>query len=379
MPWKALDLMSIREEFVILASRTDANRRELCRRFGISPQTGYKWLSRYAQQGKPGLTDLSRRPLNSPARTDAPLEQAVVDVRQAHPAWGGRKISRRLSDLGNATLAPSTVNSILNRHGLIEQQARERSAPWTRFERDAPNALWQVDFKGYFPLAQRRCSPLTLLDDHSRFNLGLELCSEITTPTVQEKICRVFARYGLPLQMNFDNGTPWGSPKQPGQLTELGVWLVRLGIRVTHSRPYHPQTNGKDERFHRTLKAEVLSAGGYDSFEALQLKLDRWRDVYNQQRPHEALQMATPITRYQPSPRSLPPTLPPIEYGSNDEVCRVGWAGELRFRGQRYRLSTALMHYDVAVRPDPQTDGVFEVFFAHHRCLSIDLRAPAQS
>lgn len=379
MPWKALDLMSIREEFAILASRADVNRRELCRRFGISPQTGYKWLERYARQGKPGLTDQSRRPLNSPARTDERLEQVVAELRQAHPAWGGRKISRRLSDLGTATLAPSTVNSILNRRGLIAPEARERSAAWTRFERDTPNALWQADFKGHFTLAQRRCSPLTLLDDHSRFNLGLELCDEITTPTVQEKIRCVFARYGLPLQMNFDNGTPWGSPKQPGQLTELGVWLVRLGIRVTHSRPYHPQTNGKDERFHRTLKAEVLSAGGFDSFAALQLKLDRWRDVYNHQRPHEALHMATPITRYEPSPRTLPSSLPPIEYGSNDEVHRVGWAGALLFRGQRYRLSTALMHYDVAVRPDPDTDGLFDVFFAHHHCLSIDLRAPAQS
>jgi transposase len=233
MPWKPQDIMSIREEFVVLASRADANRRELCRRFGISPQTGYTWLERHAALGREGLADQSRRPLASPARTQLRLEQAVVELRGEHPAWGGRKISRRLKDLGQAVLAPSTVNSILNRHGLITQAAREASAPWTRFERDSPNALWQGDFKGYFNLAQQRCSPLTLLDDHSRFNLALEACSEITTVTVQEKMRRVFARYGLPLQMNFDNGTPWGSPKQPGQLTELGVWLVRLTRRPT--------------------------------------------------------------------------------------------------------------------------------------------------
>ena len=379
MPWKPQDIMSIREEFVVLASQADANRRELCRRFGISPQTGYTWLERYAALGREGLADQSRRPLASPARTELRLEQAVVELRGEHPAWGGRKISRRLKDVGQAVLAPSTVNSILNRHGLITDQARELSAPWTRFERDSPNALWQGDFKGYFNLAQQRCSPLTLLDDHSRFNLALEACSEITTATVQEKMRRVFARYGLPLQMNFDNGTPWGSPKQPGQITELGVWLVRLGIRVTHSRPYHPQTNGKDERFHRTLKAEVLAGGGFDSFATLQVKLDCWREIYNHQRPHEALQMATPITRYQPSPRSMPEKLAAVEYGPTDEIHRVGWAGELRFRGRKYRLSTALMHYEVAVRARAETDGVFDVFFAHHRCLRIDLRDTAQS
>jgi len=379
MPWKAQDIMSVREEFVMLASRADANRRELCRRFGISPQTGYTWLARYAQQGKAGLADQSRRPLSSPARTADGIERAVVALRREHPAWGGRKISRRLQDLGGASLAPSTVNAILNRHGLIAAQAGEQNAPWTRFERDSPNALWQGDFKGYFHLGQQRCSPLTLLDDHSRFNLALEACGEITTAVVQEKMRRVFLRYGLPLQMNFDNGTPWGSPKQPGQITELGVWLVRLGIRVTHSRPYHPQTNGKDERFHRTLKAELLSGGGFDSFAALQQKFDRWREIYNQQRPHEALQMATPITRYSPSPRRMPEKLAPIEYSPDDEIHRVGWAGELRFRGNRYKLSNALMHYDVAVRANGQTDGVFDVYFAHHRCLRIDLRIPAQS
>lgn len=376
MPWKAQDIMSTREEFVVLASRPDANRRELCRRFGISPQTGYKWLERYLSAGREALVDRSRRPVCSPARTDEALERCVVELRGEHPAWGGRKISRRLMDLGKAALAPSTVNSILGRNGLISAAARVQSASWTRFERDAPNALWQTDFKGYFNLAHKRCSPLTLLDDHSRFNLALEACSDITTATVKERMRRVFARYGLPLQMNFDNGAPWGSPKQPGQITELGVWLVRLGIRVTHSRPYHPQTNGKDERFHRTLKAEVLAGGGFDSFEALQGKLDRWRDVYNQQRPHEALQMATPISRYQPSPRCLPDVLPEIEYGPDDEVQRVGWAGVMRFRGRKYKLSNALMHYDVALRPHPQTEGVYEVFFAHHRCLRIDLRNP---
>ena len=382
MPWKPQDIMSVREEFVMLASRTDANRRELCRRFGISPQTGYKWLARYAELGRAGLVDQSRRPHQCPKQTQGQTEHAVLTLRGEHPAWGGRKISRRLQDLGSALLAPSTVTSILHRHGLISTEASEQSKAWTRFERETPNALWQADFKGHFDLPGvdgGRCSPLTMLDDHSRFNLALQACADTTTDTVQQQMQRVFSRYGLPQQINFDNGAPWGCPKAPGQITQLGVWLVRLGIRVSHSRPYHPQTNGKEERFHRSLKAEVLKGRSFESFTDLQTAFDRWRHIYNHERPHEALGLATPITRYQPSPRAFPDQLPTIEYGADDQVLRVGWKGELRFRGRRYRLSTALDHQEVAVRPRHDNDGVFDVFFAHHRCLKIDLRDPSPS
>jgi transposase InsO family protein len=239
---------------------------------------------------------------------------------------------------------------------------------------DTPNSLWQVDFKGHFETGGGRCSPLTMLDDHSRFNVGLYACGETTASAVQTLMQRVFRAYGLPVQMNFDNGAPWGCPKLPGQLTELGVWLVRLGIRMTHSRPRHPQTNGKDERFHRSLKAEVLKGRTFDSITRVQKALDDWRAVYNHQRPHEALQMATPITRYTPSTRAFPRQLPPLEYSPSDEVRTVGWNGALKFRGRRYQLSNALHRYPVAVRASAKEDGLFDVFFAHHRCLTIDLR-----
>lgn len=375
MPWKARDTMSLRQEFVLLAQHEDTNRRELCRRFGISPQTAYKWLKRHAQDGIQGLADHSRRPLNSPIVTPSAVEAAVVALRREHPAWGGRKISRRLADLGAAVVASSTVTSILHRHRLITPEASASPQAWQRFERDVPNALWQVDFKGHFDTPQGRCSPLTMLDDHSRFNVGLYACGQTTAKVVQTQMQQVFRLYGLPVQINFDNGAPWGCPKLPGQLTELGVWLVRLGIRITHSRPYHPQTNGKDERFHRSLKAEVLNGRSFDSLARVQLALDDWRTVYNQQRPHEALQMATPITRYAPSNRAFPELLAPLEYGPGDEVSTVGWNGELKFRGQRYLLSSALHRYPVAIRARDAEDGVFDVFFAHHRCLAIDLRS----
>ena len=374
MPWDTKDIMSLREEFVRLANQESVNRRELCRRFGISPQTAYKWLKRYAAEGTAGLTDRSKRPKNSPGLTAAEVQTAVVELRSRHPAWGGRKISRRLQDLGLAKVAPSTVSGILHRHGLIALPP-EAGKAWQRFEHEAPNALWQADFKGHFETLQGRCSPLTVLDDHSRYNLVLQACGNMRADTVQSAFEAAFRRYGLPVRMNFDNGAPWGSPSQPGQVTELALWLIRLGIRVSYSRPYHPQTNGKEERFHRSLKAEVLNGRSFEHLAQAQTAFARWRHVYNHERPHEALQMQVPISRYQSSPRAFPHVLPLIEYGPHDEVVRVAWNGELRFRGQKYKVSSALHRHDVALRPRPTEDGVFDVFFAHHRCLTIDLNS----
>jgi transposase InsO family protein len=374
MPWKAQDIMSLKQEFVLLAQQEGANRRELCRRFGVSPPTAYKWLRRYEDEGRPGLIEQSRRPASSPNICAGDIERAVVALRGQHPAWGGRKISRRLADLGSAKVAPSTVTSILHRHGLITAQASEAATPWQRFERQTPNALWQADFKGHFETFEGRCSPLTMIDDHSRFNLALHACGKTTAQVVQAQMERVFGQYGLPAQINFDNGAPWGSPREPGRLTELGVWLVRLGIRVSHSRPHHPQTNGKDERFHRSLKAEVINTRCFESFAQVQSALDEWRRVYNHERPHDALALATPITRYRPSAIQLPEQLRDIEYASGHEVRKVGWNGELRFKGQRYKLTNALQGYPVEIRPRDAQDGVYDVFFAHHHCLAIDTR-----
>lgn len=376
MPWNVKNTMSLREEFVLLASQEGANRRELCRRFNISPQTGYKWLARYGEKGKAGLADRSRRPLQQPTKSAAVLEAAVVELRMQHPAWGGRKISRRLADLGFGHLAPSTANSILHRYGLIAPRTEDQAA-WQRFEHELPNALWQADFKGHFDTLRGRCSPLTVLDDHSRYNLVLHACGNTTTETVKAHFTEAFRRYGLPVRMNFDNGAPWGSPAQPGQLTTLEVWLIRLGIRVSHSRPYHPQTNGKDERFHRSLKAEVLNGRSFDTLEHAQDAFDRWRKVYNHERPHEALQMDTPISRYTHSPRAFPVVLPVVEYDTDDEIITVKWNGELRFKGRQYKLSSALHRHDVAVRARLEEDGIFDVFFAYKHCLTIDLNEPA--
>lgn len=209
MPWDARDTMSLRQEFVLLATHEGSNRRELCRRFGISPKTAYKWLARYAKDKALGLEDRSRRPLCTPSRTPSELEAQVLALRQQHPAWGGRKISKRLKKLGYADApAPSTVTSILHRHGLISEAASTQATAWQRFEHPQPNELWQIDFKGYFPTPAGLCYPLTVLDDHSRFNLVLAACARTNTKSVQPLLTEAFRRYGLPVRINADNGSP---------------------------------------------------------------------------------------------------------------------------------------------------------------------------
>ena len=379
MPWDVQNTMSLRQEFVRLASHEQANRRELCRRFGISPQTGYKWLARFVANPNDGLDDRSRRPCRSPRASDAEMEAMVTALRAEHSAWGGRKISRWLYDRGGFVVAPSTVTSILHRHGLITPQASYAAQPWQRFEHPDPNALWQMDFKGYFPTPQGNCYPLTVLDDHSRFNLGLHACDRQAYRPVKAQLIEMFRRYGLPVRINTDNGPPWGCTRQPGQVTELAIWLIRQGIRISFSRPYHPQTNGKAERFHRSLKAEVLNGRSFASLADAQTAFDRWRQVYNHERPHQALAMATPHTRYRVSSQAFQDAVLPIQYGPDDAVVIVKSGGQITFKGQHYKVSNPLRGLPVGIRPHAKDDGVHDVYFMHHRLMTINLRDPIHS
>src|SRR5260370_32747647 len=259
MPWKSISIMQSRQEFVGLAEQGDVSVAELCRRFGISRQTGFGYLRRHREAGADGLLDRSCRPHGSPRRSSAEIEAQVIALRQAHPRWGGRKLARRLRDLGVASVpAPSTVTEILRRHGLLDPAEAATHRAHQRFERSAPNALWQMDFKGHVAMDVGRCHPLTVLDDHCRYSLGLVACGDETSVTVRRHLTTLFQRYGLPQAMLADNGSPWGSIV--GGHTALEVWLMRLGVRLLHGRPYHPQTQGKDERFHRTLNLELLQA-----------------------------------------------------------------------------------------------------------------------
>lgn len=369
MPWLESTPMSQRCEFITLARQQAVPMAELCRRFGISRKTGYKWLHRDDPH------DRSRRPKRAPHQTAAPIEAQVVALRQQHPAWGGRKLARRLSDLGITGVPhPSTISHILRRHGLLARRMPGAGGRYQRFEHPHPNALWQMDFKGDIPLSGGRCHPLTVLDDHSRFALTLQALGGQKRAGVQTALDTTFRRYGLPERINVDNGQPWGSPSASHGISRLTVWLIRLGIRVSFSAPAHPQTNGKDERFHRSLKAEVLAGRQFHDLAQAQACFDGWRTVYNHQRPHQALDLAVPASRYQPSLRTFPDLLPPIEYADGDTVATVGWNGRVKFRGRWWKVSNALQDQPIAFRQRPAQDRIVDAYFCHQRVATFALQ-----
>jgi len=264
------------------------------------------------------------------------------------------------------------LGAILQRHQLLEPAAAEKHQAWLRFEHPAPNDLWQMDFKGEFALQQGgRCFPLTVLDDHSRFALGLEACSNVQTEPTKAVLIKIFRRYGLPARITCDNGPPWGIANC--KYTKLSVWLMRLGIIVSHSRPHHPQTQGKDERFHRTLGAEVLRYLIPLNLAVCQQRFGQWRYVYNNERPHEALGLKVPAKCYQPSNRAYPETLPALEYGPSDIVKKVHPRGHIKCRGVEYYLSMAFAGQHVALR-FTNTDGLLHVYFAQHLIATINLK-----
>jgi transposase InsO family protein len=297
----------------------------------------------------------------------------VLALRDEHPAWGGRKLQRRLQDLGHQPPAASTITEILRRNGRLRAPDPSRGPALQRFEHDTPNALWQMDFKGHFPLLRGRCHPLTVLDDHSRFNLVLEACADERRQTVQEHLTACFRRYGMPVAILADNGPPWGAVGASGH-TKLSIWLLQVGVPLVHGRPYHPQTQGKEERYHRSLNTELLANRTFEDLCTCQEAFNCWRFVYNHERPHEALDMATPATRYTPSPRPFPEVLPLIEYDSTQEVRRVQPRGQITFKGRYLKLSKALAGHWVALEP-LEEDGRYAVFFAHHRVATIDLKS----
>jgi transposase InsO family protein len=373
MSWKECDRVSQRLEFVQFCEDGSLPMAELCRRFGISPKTGYKWLRRYRAGGVSCLADQSRRPKSTPTRTAREMEERIVDVRVRHPAWGGRKIGRWLLNEAQADVpASSTITEVLRRHGLIEEGNSRKAKSWTRFEHAAPNELWQMDFKGHFGLqGGGRCHPLGVLDDHSRFSLGLRACGNEQEMTVRQELERVFQQYGVPRAMLMDNGSPWGHDLEHGH-TRLTVWLMKQGIAVRHGGPYHPQTQGKEERFHRTLKAEVLQGREFRDLGDCQLRFDDWRSIYNQERPHEALGLEVPAKRYHPSGRAYQRQPAEWDYGPGAQVRKVCDPGKVWFHGQAYRVSKAFIGERVGLRP-LQADGQWAVYFRHCCIQLLDL------
>ena len=376
MPWKEVSTMSLRLEFVQLALKEKRNLAQLCQRYEVSRKTAYKWLARHRGEGPAGLADRSRKPQHSPRQTGMETEHAIVSLRKRHPAWGARKLHARLTALKQPSLpAVSTMHAILKRAGLVSEAESAKHQAWQRFEHAEPNDLWQMDYKGHFALTSgQRCHPLTVLDDHSRFSIVLAACADERSDTVRRRLIAAFRRYGLPQRMLMDNGGSWrGGGEDP--YSEFSVWLMRIGLRVTHGRPGHPQTQGKEERFHRTLKAEVLTQP-LKTLSECQRRFDAWRDVYNLERPHQALKMAVPMSRYRESPRPYPERLPPLEYGPDDEVRKVSIEGDISFRGHQIKIGKAFRGLPVALRPTP-CDGCLGVYFSYSQLGSLHLSGPS--
>jgi transposase InsO family protein len=373
MGWQEVSVADQRREFVMLASLDGANISALCERFGISRQTGHLWLRRFAA-GETAFADRSRRPWHSPRRLADAVEAQVLLVRDAHPAWGARKIAAVLRRDGITPPAVSTVHAVLARHGRVAPDSPGRA--YGSFERPTPNALWQMDFKGRVRLSGGAwLHPLTVIDDHSRFAVGLAACVNQTTATVKTRLEAVFRHHGLPEAIYVDNGSPWGGGR-PGQWTPLRLWLLKLGVETIHSKPYQPQGRGKNERFHRSLAAEVLSLAPLADFDAAQAAFDRWRHVYNRERPHQALDFATPAERYRPSPRAFPETLPAPHYEPGEIIRRVGTSkAYVSFRNRLWKVPEAFRGETLAIRPR-LPDGRFAICFGAHEIASLDLNDP---
>ena len=374
MPWKEAKLMSLRTEFVVMAEKEGTNFSQLCRQFGISRKTGYKWLKRFQEGGISALEDQSRRPDHSPNRTAESIEKLVNETRKDHPAWGGRKIKAYLKRRGYDQIpAASTITEILRRTDQIDPEEAKKHKPFQRFEMERPNELWQMDFKGYFCLTEGgNCHPLTIIDDHSRYLIGLKACPNETRKTVQEHLCEVFSYYGLPDRMLMDNGSPWGNTQDRFH-TMLTAWLIRLGIKVSHGKPYHPQTQGKDDRLHRTLNEELIRRYPMDNLTQCQISFDQWRDIYNNDRPHESLKMGTPCEHYHPSSKPFPKSLPPITYPPDYTVRKVDQSGGIYFQNKRHRIGKAFRYSVVGLRQDETCDDLVNVFFCNECVAKISL------
>ena len=346
MPWTETCAMDERMRFVIECQSEELSMAELCRQYEISRKTGYKWLARAAQAGLEGCQDRSRAPLHHPNQVTAEVEQAILAMRAAHPTWGPKKLLRRLQEQDARTDWParSTMAELLRRKGLAcPQKVRRRVPPGARpfAGCDGPNALWCVDFKGWFRTGDgRRCDPLTLSDAFSRYLIRCQAVDDTGFVGVRPLFEAAFREYGLPRAIRSDNGAPFASRAIAG-LSRLSVWWIKLGIVPERIEPGQPQQNGRHERMHLTLKRETASPPSA-TLRGQQRRFDGFRKEYNDERPHEALDLATPASRYEPSSRSYPAREPEVTYAADWPWRMVRHNGEVKFKGHAFFLSEAL-------------------------------------
>jgi putative transposase len=347
MPWKETCPVNERMMFVADYERGELEMSALCRLYGISRKTGYKWLKRFFKEGPAGLEERSRAPLRHPNETPEEIRKLLIRARKAHRTWGPKKLLKWLSERhpNEAWPAVSTAGEILKRHGLVTpKRRRQRVPPYDgRLPKsDRPNGVWTSDFKGQFRTRNRQmCYPLTVVDDYSRFLLDCHAQSGTSYKETKPQFERLFREYGLPWVIQTDNGVPFASRAAAG-LSRLSVWWLKLGIEPRRIAPGHPEQNGRHERMHRTLKEEAVRPPR-ENLDEQQQAFDDFRRVFNRERPHEALGLETPESVYEPSDRLLPDRAPEPEYPGHYEVRRVRTNGEIKFRGERVFISESLI------------------------------------
>jgi len=377
--------MSQRTEFCLLACKPESNMSDLCRRFKITRRTGYKWLARYCEQGISGLLDQSKRPHHSPNQTIPEIEKYILGLRKDDPEWGSKKLHKLVCNDKFAgkyeyetVPCKTTITKILGRNGLIDSNRSKLCKDFERFERQYPNELWQMDYKGWFRLLNRQqCHPLTITDDHSRFNICLEACKNQQEATVKNALITVFRKYGLPYMILTDNGGPWGAAGNElsegiRSYTIFEKWLIQLNIKLIHGRPYHPQTQGKEERFHKTLKQELIDHEQFHNHEHCQKRFNLWREKYNCIRPHESLDFKTPAELYEPSFKVYPERIKPYEYNLKDVKRKVQNKGIISFKNREIRVGRAFTGEYMALR-QTQKDNTYELYFCNQLIRTITL------
>ena len=371
MPWEGRTVSQIREEFVRRVLSQEKSKSALCQEYGISRPTGDKWIARYLA-GEP-LEDQSRKPQRSPGKTLPEVEETIVKFRKAHPALGAKKIQKMLERQGYTHLpCARTVNNILKRNGLITRQGSLAATPHRRFVKRVPNEMWQADYKGHFAMGDgQRCHPLNIIDDCSRFNLCCQAQRTETFEEIQPVMIRLFKEYGLPFSFLCDNGNPWGTAQSVG-FSRFEVWLMELGVLTLHGRIRHPQTQGKEESFNRSMTRELLRHTTIANLEDAQRQFDAYREFYNHERPHHALKLETPDQLYTPSERPFPESIPEWEYPEDCELRRVKETGFFNYDGQGYFLSEAFAGKEIAVRPS-HIQGCISLFFRQFRIGRIDV------
>jgi putative transposase len=361
MPWKETCIMDERVKFIAECLGGELSMTALCERYGISRNTGYKWLERYRSDPTHGLADRSRAPHRPAHGLPEEVAAMIIALRQRHPFWGPRKLLAMLQrdHPQRRWPAASTIGDLLRREGLSEPcRRRRRALPATCpfLSVAAPNDVWCADFKGWFRTGDgRRCDPLTISDAHSRFLLDCRIVAP-TADGVRPRFQRAFQEFGLPRALRTDNGSPFASTGAGG-LSRLSVEWVKLGIKLERIEPGQPQQNGRHERLHRTLKAET-SRPPAASADEQQRRFDRFRRHYNQVRPHEALGQQPPATRYRPSPRPYPARIEDPWYDADHAVRRVRSSGDIKWGGELIFVSDSLVGEIVGVAETEAGDWI---------------------